>query len=130
MAKTTQKAAQKPAQLAKKAKKFVDSYACEIPAAKKAKKIESKTNSNATRVVIKCNCGYPNNLFLRGEGIPGISWERGVQMKNLKPDEWVWETNHSFKKAEIKIVLNDRVYEQGQNHVVEAGKTISFEPHF
>src|SRR6185295_4009827 len=100
----------------------------EMPSLKKSQKATSQNSTQSsnnqkndkaknskqptTRIVVKCNCGFPNNLFLRGEGIDGLSWQRGVQLKNTKPDEWIWETSEQFKKGKIKVMLNDRVYEQ------------------
>ena len=122
----------------KKSKSFVNNCNFdEMPSLKKnsttknGKNNKSKNAKNpTTKIVIKCNCGFPNNLFIRGEGIQGLSWDRGMQLKNTKPDEWVWETDQQFKKGKVKIILNDRVYEQGDNHAIECGKLISFEPHF
>jgi hypothetical protein len=83
-----------------------------------------------TTLIIKCNSGFPNNLFLRGEGIAELNWEKGVKMENIKADEWRWETSASFTKAQVKVLLNDRVYETGANHVIECGQTVTFTPTF
>ena len=83
-----------------------------------------------TRITVKYNCGFPNNLFIRGEGMPGLSWDRGIAMKNVKADEWLWETDKCFEKIQFKIILNDRVYEQGPNHAIECSKTGVFSPKF
>ena len=90
----------------------------------------TKNKSGSTKIIIKYNCGFPNNLFIRGEGLSGLNWDRGVAMKNVKSDEWMWETDKPFNKAQFKILLNDRVYEQGPNHSIECGKTGIFAPKF
>jgi hypothetical protein len=87
-------------------------------------------NSKTTKIVVKCNCGFSNKLFLRGEGISGLNWDKGILMKCTKADEWIWETNKPFNHAEVKILLNDKEYEVGENHDIECGKAISFTPKF
>ncbi len=101
----------------------------EIASAAATKKQPSHTKQG-TKIVVKCNCGFPNNLFLRGEGLPGINWEKGIQMKCTKADEWVWETHEPFTNAYFKVLINDKQYEVGENHSIECGKSISFIPKF
>lgn len=88
------------------------------------------TKQEKTKVVVKCNCGFSNSLYIRGEGAPGLSWEKGALMKCTKDDEWVWETDKPFKNAEFKIVLNDKQYETGENHSCTCGKSCSIKPAF
>ena len=83
-----------------------------------------------TRIVIQFDAGYPNTLFLRGEGIEGLSWEKGVALNNCKPDEWVWETNASFSSADFKVLINDTLFEEGENHTVHRGSSICINPKF
>jgi hypothetical protein len=89
-----------------------------------------KKAASHTKIVIRCNCGFPNNLFLRGEGLPGINWNKGVMLKCVKADEWVWESEAPFKNAKFKILLNDSQYEKGENHSIDCGKSIAFTPNF
>ena len=51
-------------------------------------------------------------------------------MKNVKADEWCWETDEPFNKAQFKVLLNDKQFEVGENHCVEAGKSIVLVPKF
>ncbi len=88
------------------------------------------SQKNHTKIVVKCNCGFPHNLFIRGEGISGLSWDKGVAMKNVKADEWEWITDKSFSNAKFKIVLDDRQFERGENHPVECGKQVVLSPQF
>jgi hypothetical protein len=82
-----------------------------------------------TKVVIKYDCGFGNSLYIRGTG-PGLSWEHGLQLKNHRPDEWVWETEAPFTRCEFKIILNDKQYEIGDNHMLIAGSAIQYSPKF
>lgn len=82
-----------------------------------------------TEVKVKFNVGFSNNLYIRGDGA-GLSWERGLLMKNLKEDEWVWTTNDPFTKCEFKVLINDTRYEDGENHLITCGNSLQYSPHF
>lgn len=106
----------------------MDNRATESRAHKKSQGLQSATH---TKVVIKFNCGFSNNLYIRGEGVTGLSWEKGTPMKCTKADEWVWETDNSFNnKAQIKVLINDKQYELGENHTIDCGKSFTFSPSF
>lgn len=82
-----------------------------------------------TRIIIKYDVGFNNSLSLRGKGA-NLSWDRGVSLKNVKPDEWVWETETSFATCEFKVLINDRQYEAGNNHTLACGASIQYTPKF
>ena len=86
-------------------------------------------NSGTTRVIVKFNAGYPNTLFIRGSG-SYLNWEKGVALKNVKADEWLWETTSPFTTVEFKILLNDKVFESGENHTVKFGSNVYITPKF
>ena len=91
---------------------------------------QMNARGQTTRVTVRCNCGFHNNLFIRGEGVPGLTWQRGLPMKCIKADEWVWETDKPFHKAQFKILVNDAQYEQGNNHNLDCGKICTVAPRF
>lgn len=110
-----------------------DSCACDVEASAMQSRAHRKSQpdqENSTKIVVKCNCGFPNKLYLRGEGIQGLSWDKGTLMKCTKADEWIWETDKPFNHAQIKVVLNDKQYEVGENHALDCGKSITFSPRF
>jgi hypothetical protein len=82
-----------------------------------------------TRVTVRFNAGFNNHLFIRGEGA-GLSWERGVQLKNVGSDEWVWETSAAFKDCKFKVLINDQHYENGENHHIHGGIALQYTPKF
>ena len=86
-------------------------------------------SAQQTRVTIRYDVGLNNNLHIRGCGA-GLSWDRGVLMKNVGPDEWIWETNLPFSNCEFKVILNDQQYESGENHRIDAGGKIRYTPKF
>ena len=83
-----------------------------------------------TTIIIRYDCGMPNSLYIRGEGIKDLSWDKGTRMQCTKADEWIWETDAPFTHAEIKVLLNDKEYELGENHSVDCGKEQQFTPRF
>lgn len=82
-----------------------------------------------TRVKIHYNCGFNNNLYIRGQGA-NLNWDKGHLLKNIKADEWLWESTASFNHLEFKILINDKDYEKGENHKIRAGETQEYTPHF
>lgn len=89
-----------------------------------------KNGRTHTKIVVSCNCGFSNSLYIRGEGIKDLSWEKGTLMNCTKADEWVWETDTPFTHAQIKVLLNDKEYELGENHDVDCGKQVKIAPQF
>ena len=107
------------------------------PASTKATKATKATatakkaiDSTATVVVAKYDVGFGNKLFIRGEGA-GLSWEIGVEMKNVENDVWVW-TNNDLKKGAVacKFLINDDIWSTGENLFVTAGETSTVFPNF
>lgn len=86
-------------------------------------------DSKLTKIIVNYDVGFNNALYIRGQGA-NLSWEKGVLMKNVRADEWIWETECPFTNAEFKILVNDKAYEIGQNHTLHCGATIRFSPKF
>lgn len=82
-----------------------------------------------TRVIVKYDVGFNNNLFLRGNGA-NLSWEKGTPLKNVKNDEWIWETDLPFIEGEFKVLINDKNYEMGENRRLTSGMSITYTPIF
>ncbi len=85
--------------------------------------------TGTTRVIIHFNCGFNNNLYIRGQGA-NLSWDKGHLLKNVRADEWIWETTAPFTRAEFKILINDKDYENGENHIIRNGDNFEYTPHF
>jgi len=88
-----------------------------------------KSKKEKTQIVVRYNVGYGNHLFIRGNGA-GLSWDQGVMLKNIGPDEWVWEANVPFKECEFKILINDQQFENGENHQILDGASMQYTPRF
>lgn len=83
-----------------------------------------------TRVVVQVDADFPNEIYLRGEGLSNLSWEKGVEMKHEKPDEWVFETDELFSTGSFKVLINDQTYELGENHPLYPGASMRVNPKF
>lgn len=82
-----------------------------------------------TRIIIRYDVGFNNTLSLRGKGA-NLSWDKGILLKNVKPDEWIWETESFFNMCEFKVLINDTTYETGKNHPLSCGASIQYTPIF
>lgn len=96
---------------------------------RKRKKAASISKKEKTQIIVRYNVGYNNNLFIRGTGA-GLSWDHGAMLKNIGPDEWVWETSVPFKECEFKVLINDHRYESGENHHIHDGISLQYTPKF
>ena len=92
-----------------------------------------------TILTVKYDCGFNNHLTIRGAGAKGIganqpsqelSWHKGIPLKNIKPDEWVFESDSPLKNCEFKILINDEIFECGDNHTLKFGEHNQITPHF
>ena len=82
-----------------------------------------------TRIIIKYDVGFPNSIFIRGKGA-NLNWDKGLELKNIKTDEWIWESETPFSTCEFKVLINDQFYEQGENHLLDCGASIQYSPKF
>jgi hypothetical protein len=98
-------------------------------AVKAIKEAAMKKTQPKTRITIKYDVGFNNELYLRGHGCE-LSWDKGIPMKNIKNDEWVWETHRHFSECEFKVLINDQCYECGENHALHCGHQIQYTPNF
>ena len=89
---------------------------------KKAKKSKLRT-----QVVVNYDVGFNNHLTIRGNGA-NLNWEKGQPLKNTKSDEWVWETESDFTNCEFKVLINDHVFEVGENRSIKCGALVRYKP--
>jgi hypothetical protein len=82
-----------------------------------------------TRVIVKYDVGFNNHLSIRGQG-GGLSWERGIALRNVAADEWVWESTEPCEECEFKVLINDEAYEVGENHKIYHGGIVQYTPQF
>lgn len=89
----------------------------------------SKQSGQGVRLTVKHDCGYSNTVFIRGKGA-SLSWEKGVPLKNVGPDEWVFEINEPFSLLEFKFLINDEIYESGENRRINQAGNFLYRPMF
>ncbi len=92
-------------------------------AAKKvpAKKVTVEKTGKKTTLFAKCDVGFGNALFIRGEEAE-LSWEQGFPMENISTDEWKWSTTLSVKSIDFKLLINDHIWSNGENFVAKGGE--------
>jgi len=89
----------------------------------------SKSRMPMSRVTVNFDVGFSNAVYIRGQG-SNLRWDAGILLKNVKADEWVWETNEPFHHIEFKVLINDQQFESGANHVLTPGASIRYTPLF
>jgi hypothetical protein len=94
-----------------------------------AAKIGSSPEKTTTCIKVKCDVGLGNKLFIRGAGL-NLSWEKGIELKNIDNDTWIFETKEDFPNLEYKILINDTRWEAGDNHQVNRGRKVQVWPKF
>jgi hypothetical protein len=100
---------------------------------KTVKKIVKKTvkdkKRSATKIIVTYDCGFHNHLTIRGEGA-GLSWHHGTALKNTDKDQWIFEIVCPDLSFEFKILINDQVFEIGENHQIKKGEMKHILPRF
>lgn len=95
----------------------------------KSRLTTEKNNQSKTVIRVNYDVGFSNQLFIRGEGA-NLSWDKGQLLTNLKSDEWIWSTDSQFDRCEFKVLINDQVFEKGENHFVHNGASVQYTPSF
>lgn len=83
-----------------------------------------------TRIIVQMDENFPSEIYLRGEGVSNLSWEKGVELKHEKGDEWVFETDEPFNAGAFKVLINDDTFEMGESHPLYPGASIRVNPKF
>ncbi len=94
-----------------------------------AANVQNPPGKTTTCITVRYDAGLGNKLYIRGQG-GGLSWEKGIELKNTGGDTWVYETQDDFANLEYKILLNNNGWEKDANHKIERGKRVEFTPNF
>lgn len=83
-----------------------------------------------TRIIVHYDTGFGNALYIRGNTLP-LSWDFGQRCDNLDAGTWVFELERP-KSGTIffKLLLNDCIWEQDENHRIESGSVLDYWPKF
>lgn len=83
-----------------------------------------------TTIRIRFDCGWGNVLYLRGDTSP-LNWERGIRCDCVGLNLWQCVLERPTEGCiEFKTLLNDTVWETGENHLVTAHEMIEIIPIF
>jgi len=88
-----------------------------------------KDKGSKTRIVVRAPKGCKDPIYLRGDGA-GLSWNKGIRLDHGSGNEWSWETWDQVSRTEFKVLINDKIWEEGPNHVLECGKTVEYSATF
>lgn len=89
-----------------------------------------KAPKESVKVIANVDVGFGNYLYIRGNGC-GLSWDRGVEMRAIDGDHWLWERECNCKEKcfEFKVLVNDEHWSGGENFVA-IGATNEVTPRF
>lgn len=77
----------------------------------------------------RIDVGLGNALFIRGEG-DGLSWEKGQPLTCVEAAKWVWSGPKTKDKTVFKLLLNDQIWAQGEDVIIEPGRRVEVLPQF
>jgi hypothetical protein len=80
-------------------------------------------------IIALVNVGWGNSLYLRGEG-GCLSWDVGVSLCCVGEDRWVFAYPANNPPKSFKFLLNDIVWELGDNHLCDKEEISLHIPHF
>jgi hypothetical protein len=87
------------------------------------------SNSGAvTTIDVKMDVGFGNAIFLRGQG-SGLTWDRGIPLVCVDGKTWRW-SQAVTDAITFKILLNDKVWSEGQDLTITPGQKLEVAPHF
>lgn len=91
--------------------------------------VSAATPAAFTVVTAKVDVGFGNALYLRGEG-PGLSWNKGLALKNAGSEEWTISLPRAARPIVFKFLLNDEVWSQGEDYKADPGTLAVLRPEF
>lgn len=72
------------------------------------------------RVVVKFDGNEGDKLYIRGTG-PGMShWGQAIEMRK-EGNLWIYDSTEPFDTFEFKFMLNNQLWEEGDNHSISTG---------
>jgi hypothetical protein len=85
-----------------------------------------RKGSSGVCLCVRYDAGFGNTLYIRGQG-SGLSWERGIPLKNTAPDRWEW---CGCGPCEFKLLIDDASWEDGPNRRIGSGEKQIITPKF
>lgn len=89
----------------------------------------SKGRTRTTMALLKCDIGFGNTLFIRGDKSP-LNWDKGIPLSYCKKRQcWVFKADLK-EPVEFKVLINDNHWSDGENLILKPKSTTTFEPKF
>lgn len=83
-----------------------------------------------TKIVINYNAGWGNSIYIRGDTLP-LSWNFGQKCDNVHESKWVFELERpSCEQIKFKVLINDVVWQSGEDIEASVGSEIVIWPQF
>lgn len=82
-----------------------------------------------TTLRITYNTGYGHSIFVRGDRWP-LSWTAGEPTSWSSGNVWTLTLTGVVEPLSFKALIDDSSWEQGSNHTVSPGETLSITPTF
>ena len=115
-----------------KGKKLTKKTSCKCKASGETGKCactKNNTTQKETVILFKCDIGFGNTLFIRGENAP-LSWDKGIALQYCdKKQCWVFKTELK-QPVEVKVLINDEHWSEGENFTLKPEISQTFEPKF
>jgi hypothetical protein len=82
-----------------------------------------------TVVEAHVDVGWGNTLFIRGEG-GELNWDKGIPLACLDSRTWVWLYTRAEERVTFKLLINDEIWAEGDDLVLEPGGRVEIKPVF
>lgn len=83
-----------------------------------------------TKIVINYNAGWGNSIYIRGDTLP-LSWNFGQKCDNVHESKWVFELERpSCEQIKFKVLINDVVWQSGEDIEASVGSEVVIWPQF
>ncbi len=89
----------------------------------------SKIENSLTKIIAEVNIGFGNTLYIRGAGC-GLNWEKGIALKNHDTNFWALELPQCTEDFEYKLLINDKIWNTGENFVAHRNQQNIVKPKF
>lgn len=102
-----------------------------MPSKKVTKPAEKKSSARSETVIIAdIDVGFGNDLYIRGNGA-GLNWNEGKKM-NFDPNnnQWFWKSDNADNIFEYKLLLNNEIWDTGENIITVPGQKSVSKPSF
>ena len=89
----------------------------------------NKCKTKSAIALLKCDIGFGNTLFIRGDKTP-LNWDKGIPLSYCEKRQcWVFKAELK-QPVDFKVLINDRHWSDGENFILKPKSTTTFDPKF